>query len=1072
MSESSLLSVLHISDFHYSKRKWREQEIVIEALTKDLETLCIGHRRPDVIVFTGDLVQAGGVDSHADAYDKLIAKVSAATGCSDERIFVVPGNHDASQSVVRREQEIHEAWREKSDDLSYMNHMYEGGSFKDLFAEKFKDYRDLETYLSQDTLCHSNDFVSVYRIDTLNIDVVVINTAALSLAGWKEKGRDEGFLATPEYAIRDGLKALTPGSFRIFATHHPLATMSESSSRYLRGVFQQEADIHLFGHMHDPVSASVTGFEGELYTDQAGAIFTARRNSYIGYSLISVDRATSLYETHLRTFFSDRSAFDEARDIVDQGKFYSSQKAREFWRSIAKPVDDERFRSYLADQCSIALKAELEPAGPSERSGHDMFVPPPMTRNLIVSNGEDDESGMTVEVPLTFEEIVAGDDNLIIHASPQYGRTTVLIELALRLLGDAKSVRFPRIPIIVDFEDIRQNVKSFTRFVRSRAIMPGNEFDPDSLLKLGHACVMVDDIVFSDQKRMQILREFVSRYPKARYVFTSLKSSTIPFGTHVVPEMPLHFEFVELCVLRRQDMRQLISKFSGCGNIDDILDRLQVEIGEINLPFTAANGSILMVIYEEQSGFRPINRSVLVEQFVDITLRKGSVEQSQRETFDYRNKTSLLAHVAAWMARSNQYVPGAEALRDVMKTYIDRLGLNADLNALMSEFLATRLFIPKSEDRVCFRYRAVLEYFIALQMFNDSTFKAWVMEEERYLQFSNEIQYYAGKLRNDPDLIEEIGSRFDRIMDSVEAEIGKIDLDRIANLQLPRGVGDTTLQRLSDQLNEKPLESEEKDAELEGEFPRDVEERQEVFRPKVEDPGQQMLHSLFLYSGVLKNMELIEDTEKRRHLGKVWRGWGTFLHLGLNMVEDLAHHRRVRINGVLCEVYAPKDMADKELARIIALNMPTGVARLIFASLGTEKLERQLTEPDLESTEQPLVYEFFRTALIADLQLSAAGRALAIALERLVSSPYLSEALVWKISYLRRYNRLPQELFDGLASPVANTLANLQGGTRKTRLDEKRRQIERYKKQNLLIRMRRIIGGDEKIPEPEEVEPE
>lgn len=46
MADQSLLTILHVSDFHFSKRKQREQGIIVDALVKDLASLCIGHRKP------------------------------------------------------------------------------------------------------------------------------------------------------------------------------------------------------------------------------------------------------------------------------------------------------------------------------------------------------------------------------------------------------------------------------------------------------------------------------------------------------------------------------------------------------------------------------------------------------------------------------------------------------------------------------------------------------------------------------------------------------------------------------------------------------------------------------------------------------------------------------------------------------------------------------------------------------------------------------------------------------------------------------------------------------------------
>ena len=450
---------------------------------------------------------------------------------------------------------------------------------------------------------------------------------------------------------------------------------------------------------------------------------------------------------------------------------------------------------------------------------------------------------------------------------------------------------------------------------------------------------------------------------------------------------------------------------------------------------------------------------MLIEQFIDTTLRKAAAEQSRRETFDYANKTALLAHVAAWMAAENEYVPSAEAVRTVMKTYVNKLGLVAPLDDLMSEFLSARIFVRKPDGRLSFRYRAVLEYFIAMQMGVEPSFKAWVMDEGRYLQFVNEIQYYAGRLRNDAALVDEVGRRFEAIVVDLEAEIGTFDIDQIAALVLPAKDANITHDLLARQLA-APLSEEERDAELEADIPQDTEQRQEVFRPAIGNPGQKLLVALFLYSGAVKNMELIDDGEKRRHLAVLWRGWAIFMQLSLMIVPEIARYRRFRINGVLYELNAPFGMSDGELTRIISLNMPTGVSRMISGTLGTEKLERQLVEPQLDAVDQPLIYELFRAALVADLKLAATPGALKTAFEVLRGSAYLQEALLWKIADLRRMDRISEIHLTAISGTMAGAIADQKGGTRQVRGDEKRRQLQRFKNEGLLLRIKRQKDGD------------
>lgn len=1059
MSENSLLSILHISDFHFSKRKAREQGIVVDALIKDLKTLCIGHRKPDLIVFTGDLVQAAGVDGHDDAYDFLIDRVSKGTGCSDERIFIVPGNHDLAWSALDSFASEHREWRAvlgTDEEMSKFNELYEGGAFDAAVNRKFASFFELERYIGGDerkrTRKMRTSFAWVDRIEALNIDLVTFNTAVLSTGGHKAFEEDERNLAVPEYAMIEAAKALTPGSLRIFATHHPFGMLSEQAARYLEGEFARHATIHLFGHMHDPQPRNTASLKGEVLSDQAGAVFTARKDYYNGYSLITIDRSNGLSETLIRSYFKDRDVFDDGIDVVEGGRWYPSQEARQHFRKIAAPVDEAMFREHLVGPALDRLKAEEAVAG-GEGDLHDRFVAPPLRRTFI-QEVSGDEGKIEVETPVPFGDVVAEDTNLILYARAEYGRTTLLRELRYRLLADGTGVRFPRLPVLIEFANVGVNADAMLRSVRGRSELTPDGHDVESLLKLGHACVMVDDVHFADVKRMRVLREFVARFPKARYVLSSPQSSATQFGAHVDPEMPVRFEFVEVREFRRNDMRQLLTRYEQCTDVEGWLDRLQNEFREINLPFTAANGSILIEILAEKHNFTPINRAVLMEQFVDSSLRKAAVEQSRRETFDYTNKTDLLAHIAAWMARNDDYVPLKEAVRTEMKAYVDTRGLIVSLDDLMHEFLTARIFIARAEDRISFRYRGVLEYFIALRMTSEPAFKDWVMEEDRYLRYVNEIQYYAGKHRNDAALVDLVRERHQRILEEAMGDLGEIDLTQLETMQLPGDDGEHTVEEAADAITSPPLSQDEKDAELEAEFPTDAEDRQEVFRPLVKETSDRVMLSLVLYSGLVKNMELIPDVDKRLHLAVILKGWSIILVAALRFAPRLAKERRVRINGALYEVQAPQGMSDMALLKQMMLRLPHVHIRMLSNTLGTEKLERQLAEPTLDEDKDPKIFSFFRVGLISDLRLDGTPGAIDGLASRLRDNHYLLWCLIVHLSELRRLDRVKKEHFKALDTPLAGAIANLRGGSAKARESEKRKQIARLARDRLMLTMK------------------
>ena len=136
----------------------------------------------------------------------------------------------------------------------------------------------------------------------------------------------------------------------------------------------------------------------------------------------------------------------------------------------------------------------------------------------------------------------------------------------------------------------------------------------------------------------------------------------------------------------------------------------------------------------------------------------------------------------------------------------------------------------EKEDEVVFRYRAFLEYLIAVRMNEQEEFRTWVLEEARYLSFANEIEYYAGIKRNDYGLLETVGQRFARLSEAFENQTGWVkDLNSI-DIEPPHDALEAeSFEGIERQLRALRLTAEERDELLEAELPKDIGERQEVF---------------------------------------------------------------------------------------------------------------------------------------------------------------------------------------------------------------------------------------------------
>lgn len=1059
MPEPSLLTILHIGDLHFTRRRVREQSIVVDALIKDIKANCIGHRKPDIIIFTGDLVHAAGVDSHADAYDFLLEPVAKAAGCSDERVYIVPGNHEVEWSALERFSSENRNWRAvlgSGNESDEINDLYSKSAFEPATSEKFANFLEIDRYLRgtdrSSTLRYRDTFVAVDHIAALNVDIVTFNTAVLSTGGHKGFEKDERNLVVPEYAMLEAVRHLSDTALKIFLTHHPLAMLSEQSSRQLGSAIEKNANLHLFGHMHDPQPKNIVGLYGEVLTNQCGALFVARKTFYSGYSLITVDRSSNLTETVLRSYYKDRNVFDDGIDVVEGGRWWPSHEARQHFRRIGTPVDESMLRQHLAGPALVALQDRDRSLG-GTGDVHEKFVSPPLRRTFMQEMSSSDDTKVPIDTSVELSDLQRSQSNLILYAKPEYGRTTILREIRYSTLSEAESALYPRLPVMIDFKEVGASLTTMLRKVRGGCELLPDGHDIEALLTLGYSTVLIDDVEFQDGKRMKVLREFVAKYPKARYIFSSSYNSVTKLGAFVDPEMPISFDFVEVREFRRNEMRQMLARDERCTDVEVWLDRLQNEIREINLPFTAANGSILIEILSEKYNFTPINRSVLMEQFVDMTLRKAAIEQSRRDIFDYTNKTDLLSHVAGWMAREDQYVYPKEAVRSEMKSYIDARGLKVSIDALMAEFLSARIFVSRPDDAISFRYRGVLEYFIALRMTNDREFRAWVLEEDRYLQFGNEIQYYAGKLRNDSDLVRLVAERHKKIIDEALAEINVSELTRLETLQIPRENDSDGNAPTDEELIGAPLSRQEKDAELDIDLP-EASDNQEVVRDAAIDVTEKVTPSLMLYSGLIKNMELMTDGEKRRHLDEVWMSWSKAFVSALKFAPKLAKDRRVRINGALYEVRAPHALGHTKLLRQMMILLPHVFVRMISGALGTEKLERQLVDVEADSA-HPRILDFLRVGVVSDLRLTDTPKAIAKLAEKLRDNRYLLWSLIVHVFEMRRMDRFVEEHFVEMEGALAAAIADLKGGSIEVRSRETSRQIARLERDRLVKNLKK-----------------
>jgi hypothetical protein len=376
-------------------------------------------------------------------------------------------------------------------------------------------------------------------------------------------------------------------------------------------------------------------------------------------------------------------------------------------------------------------------------------------------------------------------------------------------------------------------------------------------MHLGRITILLDDLHPERRKEFKALEAFIAQYPNVRYIIC-LDSELVDVVAQLTPEFPIAFKKVFVHTFTRNKLRRLVEKWGADETrVEVILEQIITDLVQINVPLTGVTGSIFLTIFDKLHDFKPINRAVLISQFVETLLGKHAPEEAFRDTFDYVNKSHYLGCVSEFLVRADLSAVPREDLREVTKRYMHDFGFNRKPDEIIDLFISARIFSDKGGS-IGFTYRAFLEYFVAVRMHDDVSFCEYVLHESRYLSFPNEIEYYSGLRRGELSLIELLGKRMNEITTKIkEQDQWSPDLTLFSKFRLQKGPEHRVIAEVQQALKLPALSDEERDAVLEGEIPRDVGRRQDVFRPIFEDDGARWLAALVLASKVVRNSELV-----------------------------------------------------------------------------------------------------------------------------------------------------------------------------------------------------------------------
>lgn len=1014
------LTVLHLTDLHLTNRLShdKEQEIVIAALLADIEQLTLSGIKPDIVVFTGDLVNdADEKDVYLDALDRFIFPLMQKARLKGEAFFCAPGNHDAQRTVIQTHSAQHREFYSTYDRNS-TNTFFRDGTYAELTSKKFSAFREAMQFADAPCIDLASGY-SIIEIADADCTFCLWNTAFSTAGGLKAvNSEDYGKLLVPEYQVIEMCAKVKEKNRKsnYLVAHHPLNWVKEDIRNAISGLITETYDAIFAGHIHQNAPAQILTPDGTAIHFQTGALYQGRER-WNGYTIVRVSPSANTYEVRARRFSPEARKFVPAVEMGQNGIFYPEGSSKVFWR--ARPsVDRLKWATWTMEELKpdfINRHSETLVG----RSLDEVFYSHPMETKI---SDYETPTSLEDDVDITFETVLQSSENFVIFGETNFGKSTLLKRLGLALIDQSANPEKIGIPALLEFADISLSGDAMIKAIRQSLPQVGAHNELRMLLQEGTIAVLIDDVDPSDLSRMATLSSFVAEYPRCRYIFTSRSVDRLAIGLVASFNEAVPFTEVVLRPLKSRGIRGFTELYCGhtdhdeCGRITNMVISI---LKKNELPATAFSVSVLIEVMNTLQGGVIIDQVSLIERFVEYLLAKSKITETRLGALDFNDQTDCLSHVAGQMAQTGEYNLSYEDLSLIISGYIDNLGLSYKATDLITKFIKQKILKKTDGGAYRFYLRAFLEYFIANRMRRNIEFRDWVMNEERYLSFVHEIEFYTGLYRNDVGILEMIAARHEEILLDVRSEWTVLDANGFDHVTLPSNV--KAVDDLREHLAAPPLTREEKDEMVDAEL-MTCEGPQDAFRPTIDNIGTKYYLSLTLYSSVVRNLVHISKEAKERHIDLLMTSWIQHLGHSFSIIPSVVKHRKLKFNGVEYRAFTRATISDEKLTRLMMLYMPTAISALIRNYMGNDKLIKQI-EFDPAGNRSG-IEKLIRTFLLSDLDV---GDWLAVAnqlRESFRDKPYLAGALIWKLNAIFKMRDLHKDKAERLASIVARLCAD------------------------------------------------
>lgn len=959
----SKINILHLSDLHISKDKISDILIVRDALFEDLESHFDSQGlTPSLVIFSGDFVQIGdkGYDQEESQFELALTEfINPLLKLLDLRFdsfFFCAGNHDIQRSKVDK---FYESGLESNlNDTPSVNDLLNKVEDNHNPFERIDNFNRFRNSLIEKNpyLVNKNYLYSTYNycINGVKIGIACLNSSWRAYGGDEDKGK----LILGERQINWAYDDLKSCDLKLLNMHHPITWLKTFDANQCKFLIAKYFDMLFHGHIHELGSEFNMSPFGHIAISSAGAVFCGR--ALEGYSFVEIDIASHNVTTHLRRYNNKKQNFVPAVELIDSGIYtFPILGDKKETTSRALTVLKDCYDEIQMELSASLLTHRTNSIAPKELS--EIFVLPNLSEKSEFYKDTDKELDVKSR-KIDLNDLVNSEDNLLFYGRRESGKTTILNYILQSYCGHRNTSKI-RLPIRIDYKNLPKGKRGVKNAIFN-FLHNSQKINVDFLLEHGGCVILFDDFLLDETQKLHQTIEFIKKYDQNRYIF-AVDEDLLEAMEIEEPEIEIQYKKIFIRSFGRKQIRMLTRNWFKKKPVDTnkVVSTIINNLKKTSIPSTPMVISILLWIFERNEDFTPINEATLIEIFIGDILERLTLDEAKSEKVDFRIKQDFLSQVAYHMIFNDQYILDKKSFRKMTENYFDGRMLTVDTDKFVNEFFNKGILFG-GEGEIQFRFKCFHTYFASLRILEDKEFYDFILREENYLKFSEEIIFVTGISRKNKDILEKVKGRLNESFEEIEELIDLKDLEKFEI--------DKTLFSNYDlkDLAKHKLSEDEKDEMADSSITHSA-KNQEITRKEYYHYSQHFMENLVLYSKVLKNCELESRDVKLSAFKLCMRYYGLLTLLFMDMINKIKFEDeefgqddfKTREGEEVKEGIADY----KDARHLITIIIPLMIQSFMFHTLGTRKLD-QVIEEEFTKTKYPLV-KYFCSSLYFDLKL-------------------------------------------------------------------------------------------------------